>query len=241
MAKVILGPLITDARCSVGNTVFTKNRAGNVTRLRVKGANPKSTKQIKSRKVLKDLNLDWVYAMTDAQRAAWTIYAETFKHNTPLAPGQTLTGYDAFVQANGMINYIIGGFIPDPPTDRLVTDMGPLEIVSSSAAAHSLVLSFTPAVDGNHVLPLFMAPQLSPGHMTHRNRFQFLFALGYGDSPPIDIGPYYEAMTGPISNPHDGAWGPLVAGKKVWIRYYAADLSKGVRTPLGYTSTVVGP
>lgn len=87
------GTLIGELSGSLGALTASRNRGGYYLRQRVIPTNPNSGRQSIVRAIVQDLQAKWTSLLTNAERLAWTTYAE----NTP---GFTGVGMNAYVQCN---------------------------------------------------------------------------------------------------------------------------------------------
>lgn len=99
MAKVIVGPLITDIRNKVGGAVFTKSRYGNIVRRRLKPTNPKSTLQSTVRGSFTGNSKGWD-GLTSTQQAAWIAWAAANSFTDNFGGSKNLSANAAYVRYN---------------------------------------------------------------------------------------------------------------------------------------------
>jgi hypothetical protein len=116
MALLKLGPLVSDMRGSIGGTVFARNRGGVYARARVVGINPQTARQVAVRASLGDLAQLWSTTLTDAQRAAWELYAANVLIPNSLGEPRSLTGQQMYVRSNTLLLDTGGTRVDDAPT-----------------------------------------------------------------------------------------------------------------------------
>lgn len=99
MAKIRPGGSGVDFSGSIGSETYSRNRYGSYVRYRSRPVNPNSEAQLASRAILAAAARDWS-SLTDAQRAAWKMYAD----NTPVTDrfgfAITLTGAAMYTKVN---------------------------------------------------------------------------------------------------------------------------------------------
>lgn len=120
MALVKLGAMIADARGSIGGTVFARNRGGAYVRNRTVPINPQSTRQTAVRALMAQLTNLWSVTLTQAQRDAWTLYADNVPLPNALGESRNVTGINMYVRANSLILDTGGTRVDDAPTQFTV-------------------------------------------------------------------------------------------------------------------------
>lgn len=120
MALIKLGAMIAEARGSIGGAVFARNRGGAYIRNRSIPINPESTRQTAVRAVLADLTNKWSTVLTEAQRAAWTLYAENVPLVNSLGEARQVTGLNMYVRSNSLTIDTGQARIDDAPTEFTV-------------------------------------------------------------------------------------------------------------------------
>ena len=100
MALVLLGGGVTDIRGSIGGTTFSRSKAGNYARARMKPVNPVSTAQQFQRQILCRLTRHWNNPAMDTYRAGWTQYAGATTWTNALGQVITIPGISAYLRTN---------------------------------------------------------------------------------------------------------------------------------------------
>ena len=93
MALVQFGGGVMDIRGSIGGQVFSKNRFGNYIRARITPVDPKSAGQTFMRTVMAGNAIKWHDALTQANRDAWEVYANSIVTTNKLGAAIKLTGF----------------------------------------------------------------------------------------------------------------------------------------------------
>lgn len=115
---------VTDVRGSVGGNVYTKARAGHTLRARVKGRNPRSTRQSAARVNMAEASRQ-AKAFDSTELAAWKAYAASItNHNRVSGAAFNPSWIDAYNQlAIPFLGMTPGGTPPTtPPTDPFTGD-----------------------------------------------------------------------------------------------------------------------
>ena len=141
MARVIYGPIVTDARNKQGNVVFTRCRAGAMTRALITPPNPRSIYQVNVRDIYGTLINNWGTLLTEAQRAAWTQRAQATRWQSKMGNWFVPSPMQLFVKRNALAIQAGGAQILTPPAD--VNPVSPGRITLTAVAA-SPAVTLTP-------------------------------------------------------------------------------------------------
>jgi hypothetical protein len=108
MARVLLGPMVSDARGKQGGTVFSRNAAGAYTRAKVSPKQPRSILQRKIRNAVAACAVYWRDTATPAIRLAWETYAKTCPLGDVFGARGNRSGLAMFIRSNA-ISLSLGG------------------------------------------------------------------------------------------------------------------------------------
>lgn len=158
MAKVILGPLVSDIRNKLGGMVFTKSKYGNTIRKRVKPTNPKSTLQVTNRGNFKIASQAWD-ALTQTLQAAWVAWAASNSTTDKFGGTKALSANAAFVRYQRLRATVglalstavpgpIGAYPPAPTAAAAVSSTGVVTLTTpvQSASAGWYIVHTTPGL-----------------------------------------------------------------------------------------------
>lgn len=123
MAIIKLGPVVADARGSVGGTVFSRNAAGAYMKQRTVPTYPGSAKQVARAALLSTIIDDWKNTLGNAPRAAWNALAAITKLPNKLGEMFTPSGMNLFVKANFMLDLTGQAHITAPPVAAIAPAM----------------------------------------------------------------------------------------------------------------------
>lgn len=115
MAIIKYGPVISDARGSVGGTVFSRNAAGAIMKQRTTPTYPATQKQQDIASGLSTVIDDWKNALTTAQRDAWNSLAANTSLPNKIGEMFTPSGLNLFVKANMLLDFASMGHVTVPP------------------------------------------------------------------------------------------------------------------------------
>lgn len=208
MALFKAGPLASEIRGSIGGTVFARNKGGLYMRARTVGINPQSVRQVAVRSVFGDLAQAWSNVLTDAQRAAWELYAANVPLINALGEPRNVSGQNMFIRSNALLIDTAQTQVNDAPTNFTV---GPTltPTFSLDAAADTFDITdlgaYSPDSAGINVLVAMGTPQ--NGGV---NFFKSPFRKAYGAN--------IDDTTNPVPIADIAASFPFEAGQAVFLR-----------------------
>lgn len=146
-ALILPGPMIAEARGSVGGTVFSRNRTGAYTRNRSIPVNPGSVGQDQVRLGLSAANVVWVEVLDDEQRDLWGDYAANVPKTNKVGQTFNATGQNWFIGT--FVKRFRAGLSPvlDAPT---IFDRGPTDetiAIEANVTNQQLIVTFDDTMD----------------------------------------------------------------------------------------------
>jgi len=223
MAKVLFGPIVSEARNAQGTLVFSRNTYGAFTRTRVTPANPNTVYQQNARTGFKELTKYWSQ-LTDAQRAAWRAWAPSHPFVDRFGNAQIFSAFGAFVQWNMTLAWWCEGVamvLKEPPADPTVATLTALAIDADLTAGH-LWVSFAPSpVPTDHNIILFGTQQLPAGVNFFGAWWRWFGNIGTARTSPQDKYAQYN----------DKFAGPYTAGKRIAVKAYTLRWANGAVGP----------
>lgn len=223
MAKVLYGPIVSDARNKQGGTVFTKTRFGSMARRKVSPVQPRSNFQMAVRARLTAFAKLWADVTMDNYRAAWVSLANNTPTKDTFGQSQRLTGMQFFVKINAALAAIGLPHILPPPATLVVGHPGDLTLTADSAT-HTLELTYSVDPTGTEVAVMCAAAPLSPGVQNAGSRYRQIAYLGAGHPTGwTDTTHYYGKF---------GAW---AVGKKICLKVFYTSNVTGAQ---GFPSTI---
>lgn len=100
MARVLYGPMVSDARGKQGGTVFSRNAAGAYTRAKVSPVQPRSARQRTIRNAAAACAVYWRDTATPTIRAGWEAYAKTVLLGDAFGARANRSGIAMFLRTN---------------------------------------------------------------------------------------------------------------------------------------------
>lgn len=166
MALILPGPMIADARGSIGGTTFSKSGAGNIVRNRTKPVNPRSVRQEETRARMTAVAWHWNHVCSAGNRADWNAYAAATNWQNALGQSIAVTGFAAFARLNQVLQTLGHGFWTLPPTENGHAG-NPLCVMTANVTAQTLVfaeppLPFDKSTLGDNIA-VFMGLPSQPG------------------------------------------------------------------------------
>lgn len=153
--------LATKVGGRLGNMVGMMNKAGMNLRSWVMPSNPNTTAQQGVRNTLRTLAAAWSGTLTQSQRDGWAVYAATLTFTSKIGVNYQISGFDAYVAANGA--RIVAGLtrIDAPPSlggFATFTGITP----SFNVTAHTLSIAYTATDAWNNEVGGALVIRLSP-------------------------------------------------------------------------------
>ena len=230
MALIKLGGGVTDIRGSIGGTTFSRSKAGNYARGRVKPVNPCSNVQETRRTAISHLSRYWALTLDAAERTGWNQYAAGTTWTNKLGEVITINGLAAFIRANTLRLLLTAPILEARPTEY--GHAGSVTSVISASAATQKVTLQTP-VGGwsddlaNDWLIGFQGLPASGGRQGVPKRWSYFMAL-HGGGPP-------NVFPKAIDTDY-----PIVAGQQCVVRLIHLDPTGRVSTST-FQQCVAGP
>lgn len=181
---------------SLGGLTFSRNRGGPYIRGRAIPTNPNTPEQQAVRSAAAQLAALWRNTLTAAQRAAWDLYAENVPLPNPLGAPRNVGGLGMYIRSN--VSRIASGVtgltrVDDGPIVFNLGDVGPLAVLSATAATDIVSMSFTDTdewVDEDAAaLLVYTARAQNPSINYFKGPYRFAGAVE-GDSTTPETSPF---------------------------------------------------
>jgi hypothetical protein len=220
-------PIMNELRKKAGSDVFSKNHYGAFIRKRVKGTNPKSTKQINVRSNLTSLAKGWK-ALGSADMAAWIAYAKNFTLKNRLGQSIQLTGETWYLKLSRILQSSGVAPVAAPPSTSAVppglADTPGMTIVSGTSVAVTLGT----ALPAGAWARIFMSAPFSAGRVYNSN-YRYVGTMKPADTTSKDVTTAYVAAFGRC---------PLT-GEKIFMKLIATDAANGLSNQAQAVAKVV--
>jgi len=206
MAKVGFGPNITDARGSTADVTYTRTRAGQIMRARVAPSQPASAARAAIQAARSAMLTRWSTVLDDDKRRAWDVFGQNFPTNTPIAGSHPLTGHQAYLRCNIMLQWDGDTILDDPPPDQNVTQLLGLGIDTLTASPQAFDVSWAPDPGANEYIIVSASPPVSAGARACFSKMRIITLFDSGSPSPQSI-----------ISPYTAAWGTLPLGMRVGV------------------------
>lgn len=210
MALIKTGGGVAQISGSIAGTTFSRNRFGAYARNRSLPVNPNTSSQQKVRSAVALLSGQWKNALSDAQRAAWSTYAENVSVLNRLGDVVNLTGFNMYVRTNTALVYNDLAEVDDAPTVFTLAEQDPTAAGAISEATQNISLTFDTGLDwvgedDAHLL-LYASPPQNSTINNYSGRFHVAGVVD-GDSGTPPTSPATIAVPFPV-----------VEGQKVFMQ-----------------------
>jgi len=103
MARILLGPMVADARGKEGGIVFSRNAAGHYIRAKVSPVQPRTPAQLTVREAVTYCSQVWRDVLTPTLRLAWDKYASSTPLTNCFSHNYTTSGLAMFLRYNTLL------------------------------------------------------------------------------------------------------------------------------------------
>lgn len=188
---------------SVGNQTFSRGRSGAIIRQRSNPTQPRTAAQINARARLTSQSAAW-RGLTDAQRAAWNAFANSFTVVNRLGTTINLTGAQCFVKIN-TTNLLNGAAVVTAPPALPAFVACLVTGLTATAGTPTLkATSVAPAAGTTYMF--YVSPQVSAGK-SFQGAFAWILTSAVVTAGAFDLLAAYTAK-----------YGALIAGKKIFVK-----------------------
>jgi hypothetical protein len=211
MAKILFGPLISDARRKIAGVVFSKGHAGAHVRKKTSPCQPRTTAQRTVRANFTANSKAWSGTLTSVVRAGFNSLASTITKHDKLGQAYTPTGAQLYQSTSR--NLALCGMPPlsEAPNNLTVSDLGGLTLTEVSTEASPLTgpgIEITPnnhPATGECLVILATAPVRAGVKFIGKSKYRVIEVVAaWPTSPattfPLDITAPYEAKFGQLKS-----------------------------------------
>lgn len=216
MAKIMYGSMAGAVSGALGNTVFSHNRGGAYTRMRVIPTKTSNVYTIGVRNALSSASRGWG-ALTTDQQQAWNTWAQSNPITDRLGQKQVLFGNAAYVQLNSLLIQAGDTVISLPPAVAAPSAATALSFVAD-ASDHTFTLTTapTPLAAGLRFL-VWVAILNGPGRGFWKNALKLVKISAKAQATGLDVGSEVEAR-----------FGSLIEGQKAYCQVQILDTATGL-------------
>lgn len=226
MAKILYGPLISEARNAVGSVVFSRNHQGPFIRARVIPSEVPSTARTAAQDNLAFLMDAWKSVLTQAQRDAWNRFALTSSPRPGPVYAKKNPGLNYYIQHN----YALQRYFTrhdDPPTNITVTDCGGFTGLSLNSDTPIFLVDVNVRPDANHALMIYASAPQTHGRSSNKLAYYAMAQLTVDDFFPSDIYPQYGAFVTLWNLRKPDRHDPIDPQDRVFLKAHMISLNTG--------------
>jgi hypothetical protein len=225
-----LGIVATDIRGSVGGTVFSRNLGGAYTRARVAPVNRNTPAQTLVRANFGANAKAWSGTLTDAQRSAWTFFAQANPLVNVLGSSIIVSGLAWLTKLNQRLSQVGEPTITDPPADTSVPALAATTgfTAASGTPGHLNITTAAQVVVAGAEYYVFATGPLSPGRTPPTSAFRFI-----GAYPAVAA-----AVAVDISDNWNAIFGSFITGNVIGVAVASINTASGAITPAQRYQTI---
>lgn len=194
MAKIRTGALVAEIRNKLGDVVYTRNKYGAFSRLRVDPENAATPARTASRDRLTAAVLAWNDDLSDAQRNAWAAYALALSKKSGPVDGKAQTARSAFLTSYMNLDNIGVATLTDPPDQPLTGQVTNLSLTVDADTQTLELDGSVPAGTASQGLVILATPPLTPARYNCWSFARQITALAPGWAFPLDLWDEYTQL-----------------------------------------------
>ena len=215
MAKVVYGPIVSDARKKIGGVVATKGHAGNFMRKKVSPIQPRTSAQRNVRASFTAISKLWSGGLT-GNVAGWNTLAKSTPKKDRFGQSVTMTGLQLFQSLSRNLATIGVSPVITPPANLIASSPGALTYVAS-VGGPNLTVTEANVITSAEYSVVYAGPQQSPGRMFVGKTYRYITkTIGAGAALTTDIETLYVAK-----------FGALIQGKQIPIHVKHINATNG--------------
>lgn len=233
MALVTVSALVSDIKGKVGGMVFQNTQAGLAVRQKVSPINRRTTLQTTSRLKMFNLQNAWMN-LTDAQRADWDLFAQTYPKPQIKNPAKNINGQQYFLKCNDFrVRY---GYDPLLDIDWNIPTLEAFTATIFNFGSNLWLLCNRRIDFANEFLVCFLSWEVSSGMNNPSNRRKMIiFSTNYWNDINITSG--YSAIFGTIPATGSNVFIKVASFSKTspyWTMFYEEKVTVQSTFGIGY-------
>lgn len=188
---------------SVGARTSSRNRSGQYVRQRAIPTQPRTPSQVAARASLSDISASW-RGLTDAERAAWNAFGQSFTVTNSLGSTINLTGAQCYTKVN-TVNVLNGDAVVTIPPSLPAFDPVTVTGITVNGTSAAFTVDGTNPASGTDFM-VFASPALSAG-VSFNGRYSWIQTSSTFTSGHMSILAGYTAK-----------FGAPITGKKYFVK-----------------------
>ena len=227
MARIKFGNIVVDMRGKISGNVYSKNKGGAYSRVRVVPTNPRSAAQNLVRSVFTALSQAW-QGLSDSERSGWIQAAINFPAKNSLGDSHTLSGNALYVSLNKNLADVALSAIDTAPSKVVAT---PLDIptVVADASSQTLVATFGSTIPADVAVKVFASASVSPGVNSIGSKMRQIGYKAAGSAAISSLTTDYLAKFGAVG----------AAGDKIFLEFVPVAIANGQLGSTIRTSVII--
>lgn len=196
MASIKFGNIVVDMKGKISGNVYSKNKGGAYSRVRVVPTNPQTSYQVAVRSRLTDFSQAW-RGLTAAQRTGWNNAVVNFQRVNRIGDKHVLSGNALYVSLNKNLADVGLPAISAAPD---VTAVDTVSVASAVAdnSAQTVVITLDAVVPANTSIKVFVTQALSAGVSSPGTKLRQVAAFNAGASATLTLTTDYLARFGSV-------------------------------------------
>lgn len=215
MASIKFGNIIVDMRGKISGNVYSKNKGGAYSRVRVVPSNPQTTAQSGVRASFTALSQAW-RALSATERLSWNQGVSNYARVNRIGDSHNLSGNSLFVSLNKNLADVGLAQIDSCPAPESVESVT-VSVASSDNSDQTVTLTLGAIVPANTSLKLFMTEALSAGVASPGTKLRQIASYGSGDAAALAPTSAYLAKFGTVG----------AAGSKIFYKIVPVNETTG--------------
>ena len=215
MAKVMYGPIVSDARKKIGGIVATKGHAGNFMRKKVSPIQPRTQAQMVVRSQFSAHSKAWA-GLGATVIAAFNALAKGTPKKDRFGASVTQTGLQHFQGLSRNIDTVVGTPLSACPASLSASTPGDLTVVATHAGGTFTVVPTTYPPVGE-AAAVFAGPPLGLGRSFVGKNYRFIKAFAYQGSP----------VAFNIASAYGTKYGAFTTGKQIAVMVKNINITTG--------------
>lgn len=213
MARIKFGNVVVDMRGKISGNVYSKNKGGAYSRVRVVPVNPRSAAQSAVRAIFTVLSQAWK-GLSDPERQSWRAAVGGFPVKNSLGDSHNLSGNALYVALNKNLADVNLPAMAEAPTPQPVDTVEVLTAVADNSS-QSLVITLAAVLPADTSLKIFLSNAVSAGVASIGSKMRQIDYRNSGDAALMTLTTEYLAKFGTIGQVGDKMFYELVPVSEV--------------------------
>lgn len=196
MASIKFGNVVVDMRGKIAGNVYSKNKGGAYSRVRVVPSNPQTSYQSDVRADFTTLSQGW-RGLTDAQRLSWVQAVSNYARINRVGDAHNLSGNSLYVSLNK--NLLDVGIASNAlaPAPQSVSSVAVSTAVADNSS-NTVVITLTGAVPAATSIKVFLTDTLSAGVASPGTKLRLVQTFPAATAAALSLTAAYIAKFGAV-------------------------------------------